>query len=127
MRLIDTSAWIEWVVGSPVGLKVAPLLPPDDEWLVPTIVQFELAKWAARLVDDPDQGVDVLAYSRLCQVVPLTTAIALEAAQVGRERRLAVADAIIYATAQTFDADLISCDAHFEGLPGVIYLPKRPN
>ncbi len=34
---------------------------------------------------------------------------------------VATADAIIYATAQESNAELLTCDAHFEGLPGVIY------
>ena len=43
MRLIDTSAWIEWMVGSPTGDLVAVHLPEQEEWLVPTMVQLELA------------------------------------------------------------------------------------
>ena len=48
MRLIDTSAWIEWLIGSPVGETVAQHLPEQDAWLVPTIVQLELTKWLTR-------------------------------------------------------------------------------
>ncbi len=52
MRLVDTSAWIEWLTGSAVGKAVAPELPKADAWLVPTIVQYELAKWLAREADE---------------------------------------------------------------------------
>lgn len=45
MRLVDTSAWIEWLIDSPTGRAVAPHLPDQAEWLVPTMVQLELAKW----------------------------------------------------------------------------------
>lgn len=38
--------------------------------------------------------------------------------------KLATADAIIYATALTYEADLLTCDRHFENLPGACYLPK---
>jgi hypothetical protein len=31
MRLVDTSAWIEWLTGSPVGLKLAAKMPEADE------------------------------------------------------------------------------------------------
>ena len=57
MRLVDTSAWIEWLIGSPVGTTLAPDLPGPDRWLVPTIVQLELAKWLTREVgeDKADQ------------------------------------------------------------------------
>jgi predicted nucleic acid-binding protein len=33
-------------------------------------------------------------------------------------------DAIIYATARTHGAELLTCDAHFEGLDGATYLAK---
>jgi predicted nucleic acid-binding protein len=124
MRVVDTSAWIEALVQSSVGQKVLTLLPPESDWLVPTIVQYELAKWGARLPAEQEEAIDVIAFSRLCVVVPLTTPIALEASDLGREFRLAAADAIVYATARHFGADLLTCDAHFDGLPGVRYLPK---
>lgn len=43
MRLVDTSAWIEWLIGSTIGADVAGELPDPGQWLVPTIVQLELA------------------------------------------------------------------------------------
>jgi predicted nucleic acid-binding protein len=38
--------------------------------------------------------------------------------------KLATADAIIFATARARGATLLTCDAHFEGLPGVDFMPK---
>ncbi len=40
--------------------------------------------------------------------------------------KLAMADAIIYATAIDSGADLLTCDAHFAELPRVVYQAKRP-
>ncbi len=34
MRLVDTSAWIEWLIGSPVGITVADELPDREQWVV---------------------------------------------------------------------------------------------
>ena len=34
------------------------------------------------------------------------------------------ADAIIFATARARGAKLLTCDAHFDGLPGVDFVPK---
>jgi uncharacterized protein with PIN domain len=48
MRIVDTSAWVEWLTGSPLGKRIADELPNRDNWLVPTIVQLELAKWVTR-------------------------------------------------------------------------------
>ncbi len=123
MHLIDTSAWIEWLTGSPTGEMVAAHLPEQTDWLVPTMVQLELAKWLMREVGE-DKADQVIAFTQLCHIAPLDTEIALAAAEACREHRLATADAIIFATARAQDATLITCDAHFDGLPGVTLVEK---
>jgi len=123
MRLIDTSAWIEWLVGSATGKRVAPKLPDRSEWLVPTIVQLELAKWLTREIGE-DKADEVIAFTQTCVIADLTTNIALSAAELCRQHKLATADAIIYATALAYGAELITCDGHFEKLPGVTYIAK---
>jgi len=123
MVLVDTSAWIEWLIGSPTGDLVFAHLPDQSEWLVPTIVQLELAKWLTREMDE-DKADQIVAFTQMCQVVPLDTDIALSAADLCRAHGLATADAIILATARARSASLVTCDAHFEAVPGVIYLAK---
>jgi predicted nucleic acid-binding protein len=123
MRLVDTSAWIEWLLDSPTGQIVDPQIPARDDWIVPTIVQLELAKWLGRQLDD-DRADQVLAFTRLCRVIPLDTDIALRAAGFCASHKLATADAIVYATALEAEADLVTCDAHFAGLPGVTFIEK---
>jgi predicted nucleic acid-binding protein len=123
MILVDTSAWIEWLIGSPTGEKLDGHLPEQAEWLVPTMVQLELAKWLTREVGE-DKADQVIGFTQLCTVVPLDTAIALAAAAACREHRLATADAIIFATAQAHGATLLTCDAHFAGLRGVTLVEK---
>ncbi|CAA7624075.1 Ribonuclease VapC [Magnetospirillum sp. LM-5] len=125
MRLIDTSAWIEWLIGSPTGTEVAGLLPDSASWLVPTIVQLELMKWLTREVGE-DKADQVIAFTHTCQVAALDTALALAAAEMARTHKLATADAIVYATSLAFDAELVTCDQHFAGLPGVTLVRKRP-
>ena len=123
MRLVDTSAWIEWLIGSRVGGRVAAELPEREQWLVPTIVQLELAKWLTREVGE-DKADQVLAFTATCIVVDLDTSVALAAADLCARHRLATADAVVYATALARDADLLTCDRHFEGLAKVRFTPK---
>jgi predicted nucleic acid-binding protein len=59
------------------------------------------------------------------KVVPLSTAIALSAADFSAEYSLSFADSVIYATARFHNALLISSDAHFEGLPDVKFFSKK--
>lgn len=123
MVLVDTSAWIEWLIGSSTADWLAEHLPQQSDWLVPTIVQLELAKWLTRELGE-DKADQVIAFTQVCQVVPLDTEIALAAAEACRVYKLATADAIIFATARSRGATLLTCDAHFEGLPGVTLVPK---
>jgi predicted nucleic acid-binding protein len=118
--VVDTSAWVEWLIGSRLGEQLEPWMPRPAQCIVPTIVQLELSKWLLREMGE-DQADEVLAYTQICQVVPLDTTMALLAAQLHREHKLATADAIVYATAQHLGAQLLTCDAHFAHLPMVIY------
>jgi predicted nucleic acid-binding protein len=123
MRLVDTSAWIEWLTGSSLGLSLATELPDRGQWLVPTMVQLELAKWLTRELGD-DQADRVIAFTQTCVVADLDTVTALSAAEFCARHNLATADAVVYATALGHGADLLTCDRHFENLPGVRLFPK---
>lgn len=87
------------------------------------LVQLELSKWLGRELGD-DQADPVIAYTQQCRVVPLDTALAAAAADLRRQHKLATADAIVYATARHVGAELLTCDAHFEGLPDVACFAK---
>ena len=123
MILVDTSAWIEWLIGSSTGDKLAAHLPEQSDWLVPSMVQLELAKWLTREAGE-DKADQVIAFTQVCQVVPLDTEIAIAAAEACRTHKLATADAIMFATARAKGAELLTCDKHFEGLPGVTLIEK---
>jgi uncharacterized protein len=123
MILVDTSAWIEWLIGSPTGEKLAGYLPGQADWLVPTLVQLELSKWVVREAGE-DKADQVIAFTQVCRVVPLDTEIALAAAEACRVHKLATADAIVFATARARSATLLTCDMHFKDLPGVRLVEK---
>ena len=123
MIVVDTSAWIEWLLSTRTSSAIEQHLPRPDTWMVPTIVQLELSKTLTRHVNET-LADHVIALTKQCRIVPLDSEIALAAAQACRTHNLATADAIIFATARAHDADLLTCDRDFENLPGVIYVPK---
>lgn len=124
MRVVDTSAWIEWLIGGPLKKTLMREIPDKAQCVVPTIVQLELAKWLSREVGE-DQADQVIAFTQKCVVAPLDTRIALTAADLHRQYKLATADAVVYATALEYGADVLTCDAHFDKLPGVVLIRKR--
>jgi predicted nucleic acid-binding protein len=126
MRVVDTSAWIEWLLGTALGKRLEPELPPNDEWIVPTIVQYELMRASIRALSRAQADV-ALAFSNKLAVRQLDTDLAVAAVDYAERHSLAMADAIIYATAMKNGADLLTCDAHFASLPNVVYFAKSPS
>jgi len=124
MRVVDTSAWSEWLIGGPLHKTLRKEFPQKAQCVVPTIVQLELAKWLVREAGE-DQADQAIAFTQKCVVAPLDTRIALSADGLHRQYKLATADAIVYATAIEYGADLLTCDARFEKLPGVVLIRKH--
>ncbi|MDD5268330.1 MAG: type II toxin-antitoxin system VapC family toxin [Methylococcales bacterium] len=123
MRVVDTSIWVEWLIDSPLKQAIAEAFPETAQCVVPTIVQLELSKWLMREAGESESD-QVIAYTQNCVVAVLDTNIALQAADLHRQYKLATADAIVYATALAYGADLLTCDAHFEALPDVVFIRK---
>jgi predicted nucleic acid-binding protein len=122
MVLVDTCGWIEWMSDSALAETYAPYLASEN-LLVPTLVQHELYKWLCRETDTAT-ALSAIAATQQAKVVPLDTSLALLAADIAREHKLATADAIVYATARQHRATLVTSDAHFADLPEVQYCPK---
>lgn len=123
MVLVDTCGWIEWLINGPYSEQFAPYFKQVESMIVPTSVQFELYKWVMRK-KDIQEALEAIALTEQGKVIPLSTSIALSAADFSAKHKLSFADAIIYATAQFHKAALITSDDHFKDLPEVVYLKK---
>lgn len=64
-----------------------------------------------------ERAIEAISMMRRATIAALDETLALEAADVSLELGLAMADAIVYATARRFGARLITGDSDFEGLP----------
>ena len=124
MILVDTCGWIEWLIEGALVNSFASYMKDPAELLVPTTVQYELYKWVKRESDE-NTALDTIALADDSLVVPLSTDIALVAADLTLSHKLAFADAVIYASARKYNVELVTSDDHFEDLPGVTYFPKK--
>jgi predicted nucleic acid-binding protein len=124
MVLVDTCGWIEWLTAGSLSKRYEPLLNQTQDLLVPTLVQFELYKWVCRERDEPT-ALEIIGVTEQARVIPLDTSLALQAADLAAVHKLAMADAIIYATARQNGAELVTSDYHFQKLSGVSYLGKK--
>jgi predicted nucleic acid-binding protein len=123
MRVIDTSIWIEIFLGSELGRQHLPLLDKPEDIIVPTIVQYEIYKWLAR-ERTAEEANRVITFTADCTVQDMDSNVAILAAELAAEYKLHTTDAIIYASALVNDASVLTCDAHFNKLPGVEYFEK---
>ncbi|NJD19694.1 MAG: type II toxin-antitoxin system VapC family toxin [Gemmatimonadetes bacterium] len=121
--VLDSSCWIEYFNGSPVGERLAATLEGSDRLLVPSIVLLEVYRHALRH-RGPDDATRVLSGMALAAVVDLDPNIAKLAAELGVRHQLPLADSVIYATARAHDATLWTLDTHFAGLPRVRLLTR---
>src|SRR5437899_1488755 len=99
MVLVDTCGWIEWLTNGKLTKLFEKYLKKPSELIIPTIVQFELYKWVCREHDEI-MALNVIGVTEQGKVVTVDTNVALTAADLATQHKLAMADALIYACAQ---------------------------
>src|SRR6266566_822743 len=116
--LVDSSGWVEFMGDGPRAEKFAPYFEREERLLVPAIVLCEVYKklLSARSSTAAERFLSAALRAR---VVPIDERLALLASRISLDRRLAMADAMIYATALATGAHLITSDSHFQGLAEV--------
>ncbi len=123
--LVDSSGWIEFLGEGPLADRFAPCFEHEERLIVPAIVLYEVYKKLLS-VRGSTAADRFLSAALRARVVPIDERMALSAARISLERRLAMADAMIYATALATEAHLFTSDAHFEGLPGATVITTTP-
>lgn len=119
--VLDSSGWLEYLTADSKADSFARYLEGELSLLVPVIVLYEVRR--ILLVRKSKTLADIFLSEALKRVIiPLDEMLALEAIELGISHNLALADAIIYATAQHHGAQLVTSDAHFTNLPGVTLL-----
>ncbi|MEK6568229.1 MAG: type II toxin-antitoxin system VapC family toxin [Candidatus Omnitrophota bacterium] len=121
MNLVDSSGWLEFFTDGPLAQKYFSYLEKIEEIVVPALIIYEVYKKIKRERSEEDALLAV-AHMGKARVVVLDDSLALTAADVSLRYNLAMADAIIYATAQQEKAKLITSDKHFLGLNNVVIL-----
>jgi len=124
MNVVDSSAWLEYFADGPNAGEFAKPIEATRSLVVPALTLFEVFKRIAQQRGD-DEGLRAVAVMEQGKVVDLDRATALAAARISIDRGIAMADSIMFATAQRHAAILWTQDADFEGLPGTRYFARR--
>jgi predicted nucleic acid-binding protein len=123
--LVDSSGWIEFLGDGPLADRFAPYFELEERLVVPAIVLHEVYKKLLSIRGSTSADRFLSSASR-ARVISMDERLALLAARVSLDHRLAMADAMIYATALVTEAHLVTADAHFHGLPEATVLRGEP-
>ncbi len=124
MNVVDSSGWLEYLAEGPNAAVFAMPIEATSSLLVPTLSLFEVFKRVCQQRDE-DEALRAIAVMEQGQVVDLDRATALEAARLSMLHGIAMADAVMLATARRNKATLWTQDADFEGLEGARFIAKR--
>ena len=80
---------------------------------------YEVYKVVRRDLSE-ERAVEAVSALHRARIVPVDESLALEAADISLRLGLAMADSLVYATAQRYGATLVTGDADFDGLPGAV-------
>jgi predicted nucleic acid-binding protein len=119
--LVDSSGWLEHLIAGPKAQDFMPYLQDESNLVVPTIVIYEVYKKLRRVASENLPDVFLSAALR-CRVISCGPDIAIAAAHASLKHRLAMADAIVFATAESCGAQIATTDPDFKGLPGAVFL-----
>ena len=124
MNVVDSSGWLEYFARGTNTSYFAPVVKATDILVVPTVCIYEVFK---RLLAQrgEESALQAMGIMSLGIIADFTQEIAVNAAYISSEFKIAMADSIILATTRAYDAILWTQDADFEGIGGVEYTEKK--
>ncbi len=123
MNIVDSCGWLEYIANGSNAAFFEKALADEAHLLMPPLVVFEVIRRLKVL--GQDFAIDpTITVMRRVQRADLSADQLVEAALATHGHKLALADAIIWQTAQTYHALLYTQDADLQGLPGVVYQAK---
>jgi len=124
--VIDAYAWVEYLIGTQAGAKVAAVLEKEDvEVYTCAVTVAEVVSKAAREGQDVDLVYDILV--RNSQVVNVDEEISKEAGVLHAEMRktskdFGLADAYALTIARRTKSKVLTGDLHFKGVKEAIFI-----
>ena len=124
MNIVDSSGWLEYFADGENAPFFAPIIEDTGRLIVPVICMYEVFK---RLMTQRGENTALVHIGDMHhgQVADLTASIALQAAKISTELKIAMAESIILATARANNATLWTQDVDFAGIDGVEYCKKK--
>jgi len=123
-NVVDSSGWLEYFANASNAHFFASAIENTKNLIVPTISLTEVFKHVLRQCSEK-QAFESIECMLQGTLVDLNLDISLNAAKLGVQYKIPLADSIILATGLAHQATIWSQDADFEGLPHVKYIRKQ--
>ncbi|MDX1414411.1 MAG: type II toxin-antitoxin system VapC family toxin [Candidatus Promineifilaceae bacterium] len=124
MNVVDSSGWLEYFSESTNADFFAPAIQKTESLIVPTICVYEVFK-RLFIQRGEEKALTAVGIMSLGHIAELTREIAVNAASLSAELKLAMADSVILATARTHHATLWTQDADLAKIDRVRYIRKK--
>jgi predicted nucleic acid-binding protein len=124
MNIVDSSGWLAYFADEPNAKHFQIPLKDSASLVVPTVTIFEVFKVVLRESSE-NEALQATAAMQKGTVVDLTINLAIAASKLSLNLNLPMADSIILATSQAFNAKIWTQDSDFMNIPGVKYFPKK--
>ena len=123
LALVDSCGWLEYVTGGANADFFEATLLDTGNLIVPTLCLYEVGK-RMLITQGQAAALEVLEMMQKCRVVQLAPDDHFAAAKTSVTYKLAMADALIWQTAQSFGAILYTQDGGLKTMTGVKFLLK---
>jgi predicted nucleic acid-binding protein len=124
MNIVDSSGWLAYFADEPNAKHFLTPLNDSASLVVPTVTIYEVFKVVLRESGEND-ALQAAAAMQKGTVVALTVPLAIAASKLSIEHALPMADSLILATAQEFNAILWTQDSDLKNINNVKYFPKK--
>jgi len=123
-NVVDSSAWLSYFADDANAKFFSTPIENIEKLIIPSITITEVFKYILRQRDE-NMALEAIAHMNQGKVIALDNVLAIDAAKYGIDYKLPLAESIIYATGQKFDALIWTQDIDFKALDGVKYYPKK--
>jgi toxin FitB len=125
MNVVDTCGWLEFFAGDVNREFFRAPLEDVERLIVPSISVYEVCRKLVHWQGEK-AAQSALSFMKKGQIVDLSADQMLLASVAAQTYKLAMADAIIWQTAQLHQAKLFTQDLDLKGLPNVKFKAKLP-
>jgi len=124
MIIVDSCGWLEWFTDGKLADRYKDYLASQEKLLIPAIIIYEVYKVLKRETTE-EKALLVVGYMKNASVIPFDDHLAIAAADIALQEKLAMADAIIVAVSRAHNCRIISSDSDLKNQPNVTYISKK--